>query len=138
MIKKILIVLAVVVVIVLVGFGILVYRLNGMAGKMETAQSKITGIDLRQVKDGTYQGEFSEFVVGVKVAVTVKNHKINKIDILKQDCGPGYEAKETVDRILKAQLAKVEAVSGASTSSRCIMIAVDRALQQGMKPAGKK
>lgn len=69
-------------------------------------------------------------MVSVNLEVTVKDHRIVEIDIKEQDCGPGYEARETVDRILEAQSPRVDAVTGATGSSMCIMIAVHRALRQ--------
>jgi len=45
-----------------------------------------------------------------------------------QHCGPGYEAKEVLDRIVAAQSPQVDVVTGATGSSRCLMAAVHRAL----------
>ena len=48
--------------------------------------------------------------------------------MVKQDCGPGYEALDTIDRIIEAQSPKVDTTSGATGSSLCIQAAVYRAL----------
>jgi len=133
MLKKIGIVVGVIALIAVIGFGILLFRLAGMANKLEAENDKIGGYNLSQVKDGVYTGQSGDFVVSAKVAVTVKNHKIKEIKILEQKCGPGYEAKDTVNRIIKAQSPKVDAVTGASSSSRSIMNAVDQALRGGKK-----
>jgi uncharacterized protein with FMN-binding domain len=130
MLKKIGIVAAIVLLVVVVGFGILIYRLAGMAHTIEGEQSKVTGVNLAKVADGVYSGSFGNFVVFASVEVVVKNHRIDQITIKEQHCGKGYEALETINRIIKAQSPKVEAVTGASSSSRCIMIAVDRALRK--------
>lgn len=131
MLKKIGIVIGIVVLIAVIGFGIMIFRMAGMANKIEAENAKIGGYNLSQVKDGTYVGQAGDFVVSAKVQVTVKNHKIKEVKLLEQKCGPGYEAKDTIDRIIKAQSPKVDAVTGASTSSRSIMNAVDQALKNG-------
>ncbi len=71
---------------------------------------------------------FGDFLVSVSLDVTVSDNRITDIVIVEQNGGPGYEALETLDRILEAQSPVVDAVSGATGSSRCIMIAVYKAL----------
>lgn len=88
----------------------------------------IADVDVRTVADGTYEGEFGDFLVRVKVRVTVRGGRMETVEITEQHAGPGYEAKETVERILAAQSPRVDAVTGATGSSRCIMVAVARAL----------
>lgn len=128
MVKKILIVLVIVIITFVVVGGILVVRLNCMANDFKSELAKITTLDLSKINDGVYSGSYSNFVVSFNLDVTIKNHKITKITIKDKSCAKGYEAYGTIDRIIKAQSPKVDAVTGASSSSRCIMIAVDRAL----------
>jgi len=130
MLKKIAWVLGVILVIALVGGGVLVYRLAGMAHRFEEEIARVCPTDLSRIKDGNYVGSFGNFAVSAKVDVIVKDHKITSIKIIEQSCGQGYNAPETIDRIIAAQSAKVDAVTGASSSSRCLMLAVDRALKK--------
>ena len=90
---------------------------------------ELTSVDLAQIEDGVYRGEFGEFLVSVTLDVTVEDHKITGIEIIEQNSGPGYEAHEVIDRIIQAQSPDVDAVTGATGSSKCIMIAVHNALQ---------
>ncbi|MCK5132278.1 MAG: FMN-binding protein [Candidatus Sabulitectum sp.] len=101
-------------------------RLNKMYSIFESEQ--ITDIDLTAFENGEYIGEAGDFVVSVKLSVTVENHCITSIDILDQSSGKGYEAHEVLDRIIEAQSPDVDAVTGATGSSQCIMIAVRNAL----------
>ncbi|MBI5700021.1 FMN-binding protein [Candidatus Saganbacteria bacterium] len=133
MLKKILITVGVILLLIVLGVGLLMYRLAGMAGSIEKESAKLTKVDLKKVADGTYVGSFGNFVVSARVEVTVKNHRIKKITLVDQKCGPGYEARVTIDRMMKAQSPKVDAVTGASSSSRTLMVAVDRALKQGIR-----
>lgn len=133
MIRKIGVVIGFVIVIATVGLGIFVYNIAGMAQRIGNEEVNVTKVDLKKIADGEYLGSYGDFVVNTSVKVTVKNHRIDKIIITKQDCGPGYDAKDTVGRIIKAQSPKVDVVTGASSSSRTIMIAVYRALKQAVK-----
>jgi uncharacterized protein with FMN-binding domain len=90
---------------------------------------EITTVDLSKIDDGVYFGEFGDFLVDVKLNVTVCEHQITKIDIIEQRTGGGYEALETIDRIIEAQSPKVDVVTGATGGSMTIMIAVQNALQ---------
>lgn len=128
MLKRILIVLCIIVaVIVLFGLAFF-FRFREMARKIDSIE--VSEIDLEQIDDGVYPGEFIDFLVGVKLEVIVKEHKITEIKIIDQRSGPGYEAKETIERIIKAQSPRVDAVTGATGSSKTIMIAVQNALQR--------
>ena len=124
--KKILIGLGIFVLIVII-FGIaFFFRARQMVKVIESAV--IEDVDLMQIDDGLYAGEFGDFLVDVKLEVTIEDHQIKGIEIKDQRSGPGYEALETIDRIIAAQSPKVDAVTGATGSSRCIMVAVQKAL----------
>jgi len=92
------------------------------------AETEVAAVDLYSVPDGVYTGTFGEFLVSATVEVDVEAHHITGITVVDQHCGSGYRALETIDRIMAAQSPLVDAVSGATDSSRCIMIAVYRAL----------
>jgi uncharacterized protein with FMN-binding domain len=76
---------------------------------------------------------FGSIPVTVDLDVTVKEHRIENVTIKKQSSGKGYEATETTQRIVNAQNPKVDVVTGATLSSKCIMVAAYKALQCGEK-----
>jgi uncharacterized protein with FMN-binding domain len=124
--KKILLVLGIFLVLI-IAFGVaFFFRARQMVKHIESIA--IMDIDLAQIDDGVYPGEFDDFLVAVKLNVTVKEHQITKIEMVEQRAGKGYEALETIDRIIDAQSPKVDMVTGATGSSRSIMIAVQDAL----------
>ncbi len=129
MFKKSLIVIGIILLVFLIAGGILMLRLNCMANSLKSEVAKLSTLDLSKIKDGVYSGSYGNFVVSANLEVTIKNHKIIKIAIKNQSCAKGYEAQATIDRIIKTQSPKVDTVTGASSSSRSIMIAVDRALK---------
>lgn len=128
MLKKIGIVLAVIVLLVAAAVGGFYIRFQSMVNNIQRQYENIKPIDLSRVADGVYEGSFGDFLVSARVAVTIKAHRIDQIKILEQHCGPGYEALDVLDRIVKVQQPKVDAVTGATGSSKSIMIAVYRAL----------
>ncbi|MDD5593695.1 MAG: FMN-binding protein [Candidatus Margulisbacteria bacterium] len=128
MLKKIGIVLAIIVLVIAGAIGAFYLRYQSMANNVKNQYNSIKPVDLAKIADGVYSGSFGDFLVSVKVNVTVKRHRIVEVKIVEQKCGPGYEALDTPGRIVKAQSPKVDAVTGASGSSMAIMIAVHRAL----------
>ena len=61
--------------------------------------------------------------------VTVKNHAITDIDLLKHQNGQGKPAEVITERVLAAQSLKVDTVSGATMSSKVILLAIEDALK---------
>lgn len=126
--KKLKIIIGVLFLVILSAVGAFMLRYNQMAKTLTEEYTKIENIDLNKLADGVYPGVFGDFLVSVNLEVTVKDHRITGINIKEQNCGPGYEARDTVNRIIRDQSAKVDAVAGATGSSKCIMIAVHKAL----------
>lgn len=91
----------------------------------------INSVDLTEVKNGDYTGEYSVSPVYVKVKVVVQNHQIKDIDILKPSNGFGSSAENIVDDIISNQSLDVDAVSGATVSSKCILKAIENAVEKG-------
>lgn len=126
--RKALIVIGIVVAVSVVVAAIVLVRLGVMANRMEAAVSDMEPVELDQLEDGTYTGSFGDFLVRATVEVTVENGRITEVEVVEQDAGPGYDALATTERIEAAQSPEVEAVSGATSSSRSIMVATYRAL----------
>lgn len=84
--------------------------------------------NMAEISDGEYIGEYSITPVYVKVNVTVKNHEIINIEILQHDNGLGSPAENITDDIIDTQSLEVDAVSGATVSSNCILKAIENAI----------
>lgn len=85
--------------------------------------------DLSNIQDGNYIGEYSITPVHVKVEVSVNNHQITDISILQHDNGLGSTAESIVNDIVEEQSLDIDAVSGATVSSKCILKAVENAIE---------
>jgi uncharacterized protein with FMN-binding domain len=89
--------------------------------------------DLALLPDGTYRGVYDLTGTPVKVTldVTVQDHKITNIQIIKHMCSPiGKKAEVIIDRVVEKQNLEVDVVSGATGSSISILKAVENALQR--------
>lgn len=84
--------------------------------------------DVGRLADGRYEGYYDGGMVKVRVAVTVAAGKIVTIEILEHDCGMGKPAEAIVNTVIAAQSLDVDAVSGATHSSRVILKAIELAL----------
>lgn len=82
------------------------------------------------VEDGTYIGECDVDFIYAKVAVTVKNGTITEIDLLKHKNERGVSAEKIINDMLQRQSIDVDAVSGATNSSKVIKKAVENALMK--------
>lgn len=102
--------------------------------KAEVAALTFTEIDLSRVADGTYTGSCETGVVNAQVLVTVRNHTITDIQLLRHDNGRGTPAEAILARMLQDQTTDVDTVSGATNSSRVLRKAVETALSQGITP----
>lgn len=87
-------------------------------------------------KDGSYEGSAKGFGGNVVVKVTVKNDKIEKIDLVdasKEDGSYLASAKGVIKSILDKQSTDVDTVSGATFTSTGIINAVISALEKATK-----
>jgi uncharacterized protein with FMN-binding domain len=130
-VKKILIGAGAILVVIIVAITLFSMRYRTMVQRIE--EENIESIRLESVEDGVYNGSFAEFLVSIDLNVTIKDHRITEIEVVEQSAGPGYEATETLDRIKAAQSPRVDAVSGATGSSKAIMIAVSNALKKASR-----
>lgn len=96
--------------------------------KRTVKETTFGNLDISNVPDGVYVGEYDVDFVYAKAEVTVKAGVITNIDILEHKNGRGSRAEVVIDRILEEQKIDVDAVSGATNSSTVIKKAVENAL----------
>lgn len=93
----------------------------------------IEDVDLDQVSDGMYIGDYSAFPVAVQVDVTVKDHAITGINLVKHQNGQGGSAEVIPQMVVDAQSLQVDTISGATYSSKVILLAIHDALQSAAR-----
>ena len=97
------------------------------------AQTPITGapLDRATLVDGTYEGSYKAWPNRALVKVEIKDNKIVGIEIVEHWAWKGKKAESLIsERIIRNQSTNVDAVSGATNSSRVIMNAVQNAIEK--------
>lgn len=90
-------------------------------------------IPLSDVADGVYKGMQETPLVKVTVSVTVQNHAIAGIQLLRHENGRGAPAEALLEEMVRGNTSEVGVVSGATMSSKVITAAVRNALAKGVQ-----
>ena len=81
--------------------------------------------------DGDYSGECDVGYIYAKVDVSVSDGIIENIELIEHRNERGAAGEGVIDEILAKQSVEVDAISGATNSSRVIMKAVENAFSGG-------
>ncbi|WP_157777142.1 FMN-binding protein [Erysipelothrix larvae] len=98
---------------------------------MATNILPVDSVAMSLVNDGTYHGNSNNGLIEVEVEVTVSNHEITKIDIIKHNNGLGSKAEKITQNIISEQSLEVDTIASATYSSNTILKAVENALLKG-------
>ncbi|MBN1755025.1 FMN-binding protein [bacterium] len=115
-----------------------VERTEGMSLSDEIEQIKtmdIAHIDPATVPDGEYTGKFpfrDKYLYHVKVIL--RSGRIENIEVLENGTGNEYAKKGlgVIPRMIEGQSPDVEAVTGATVTSKALMKCVEKALSDGI------
>lgn len=134
--KKKRVILFVVLGLVIIGIGAGVVGVRSTVKRMEKSlelltRMTISDVDLSKIPDGTYTGNHEVFPVLAEVKVTVADHKITAVELVKHRNGQGSAAEVIPGKVVEAQTLQVDIVSGATYSSKVILKAIENALKGG-------
>ena len=94
---------------------------------------EIQNVDISNIRDGEYIGTFSYSGFEYKVKTIVSSHKIEDIMILhNRDTKHAKQAEGVISEIVENQTPNVDAISGATTTSKALMKAVENSLNKGV------
>jgi len=99
--------------------------------KQAVGETTFGEIDIADVSNGIYIGEYDVNFIYAKVEVTVEDGEIVSINILEHRHERGKAAETVIEKIIEEQKIDVDAVSGATNSSNVIKKAVENALKGG-------
>jgi uncharacterized protein with FMN-binding domain len=127
--KKTVKILAVFAIVAVAGY----FAAAGLVKNIESNLSQlvdlpITIVDLSKIEDGRYAGLYKVFPVSAEVEVTVENHTITGIELIKHSHGQGAAAEIIPAKVVETQTLEVDTVSGATYSSVVILKAIENAL----------
>ena len=129
-IKRTFILLSIVIVL-LIGGRLLLSSIENKLNELSRMNTAMP--DLNQVRDGVYQGDYSTFPVSAQVEVTVIDHVITDIRLLKHTNGQGESAETIIPEVLRTQSIKVDAITGATYSSKVILKAIELSLLSSLR-----
>jgi uncharacterized protein with FMN-binding domain len=108
---------------------VVIISISAFLGKEQTLELRIHPVDLADIPDGDYPGEYSCYRWSNDVMVSVENHVITGIETVKGPDGRERIRQDLTARIMIAQSPAVDAVSGATADSKAFLKAVENALQ---------
>jgi uncharacterized protein with FMN-binding domain len=92
-------------------------------------QMDIQNVNLSGIRDGEHIGSFSYGGFEYEVKTTVKAHRIVDINLLRnRDTKHAKMAEGVIPEMIKEQTPNVDAISGATTTSKALMKAVENSL----------
>lgn len=101
--------------------------------KKQVKEITISNVNMSKIEDGTYSGNYEVMWVAAKVKVIVKNHRIEGIELVEHKNDRGASAEIIPSRVVEAQVLEVDVVSGATSSSKVILKAIENALNSAIK-----
>ncbi len=123
-------VLFIIMLLLLVGFVWGILYLKSVADyKKAVKETTFEDINISDIPDGVYVGEYDVDFIYAKVEVTVQNGEITNINILEHRHERGKAAEAITNKIVDEQKIDVDAISGATNSSTVIKKAVENALK---------
>jgi len=122
----------------------LLCAVSAFAFMMELKEIKnitINDVAPEELSDGKYYGESGFLFRSNKLAVTIKNHEISQIDILRDAMIPVEELRKEVytelfKEVIEKQTTKIDTVSGATATTKQYLKSIDNALNKGEKQEG--
>ena len=127
------VVLLVIMLLLLIGlvWGI-IYLKSVSDYKQAVKETTFEEINISDIPDGVYIGEYDVNFIYARVEVTVQNGEITNINILEHRNERGKAAEAITNKIVDEQKIDVDAISGATNSSTVIKKAVENALKNGL------
>ena len=126
------IILSAVMLLLLIGLVWGIIYLKSVADyKQAVKETTFEEIDISEISDGIYIGEYDVNFIYAKVEVTVQNGEVTNINLLEHRHERGKAAEAITDKIVEEQRIDVDAISGATNSGTVIKKAVEIALKNG-------
>ncbi len=107
----------------------IIYLKNVADYKQAVNETTIEEINISDISDGVYIGEYDVNFIYARVEVTVQNGEITNINILEHRHERGKTAEAITSKIIDEQRIDVDTISGATNSSTVIKKVVANALR---------
>jgi len=99
----------------------------------QVREMPINDINLSQLQDGTYKGDFTYGFLGYdftyEVETDIQSHRIKNIRVTKnRNTNHAKLAEDVIPRVIEAQSPNVDAHTGATTTSKALLKAIEISL----------
>lgn len=122
------IVLSIVIIFVLLIVGGVFFLTRGLS---EGSKMAVSNINLSTLSDGVYNGKYNGGRWSNELIVTIMEHKITDIKVIKDVLVPKQEVtQEIINKVIETQSIDVDVVSGATVTSRAYEKAIENALKK--------
>ncbi len=102
----------------------------GMIGLKQARTLEIQSVNLSEVSDGVYTGVYDNARWSNTVKVTVKDHKIISVDIIKSgNSSQIMVLDEIISTVIDRQQVDIDTVSGATATTNSLLKAIENALE---------
>lgn len=121
--------LVVLTLVIFAAYGYVAVYLPQTAEHKQVREMVIQDVDLEQIPDGMYQGSFNYASFTYLVEVKMSKHQIESIKVLQnRESKHAKEAEGVVTRVQRDQTLQVDTISGATTTSKALLKAIENAL----------
>ena len=97
-------------------------------GLQDALNLTLQPVDVAQIEDGTYTGDYQSGRWSNTVQVVVADHAITAIEPLKSATGRDQLTKDLIASVIAEQQPNVDTIAGATASSKSFLKAVETAL----------
>ena len=97
--------------------------------KQAVKETTIEEINISDISDGVYNGEYDVKFIYAKVEITIQNGEITTINLLEHRHERGKPAESIIHKMITEQKIDVHAISGATNSGTVIKKTVEIALK---------
>lgn len=120
--------------IILVVIALHIFMVINSLAEYKSAINNISFDDIKisDVSDGQYEGECDAGYIYARVRVTVQSGSITNIELIEHQNERGTPAEVITNKMIEEQKVDVDAISGATNSSKVIKKAVENALLEGV------
>jgi uncharacterized protein with FMN-binding domain len=122
------VVLSILIIFIIIAAGGMIYMTLGMDSG---SKIKIDNVNMSGISDGAYSGKYDFGRWTNEVKVTVENHKITKIAVVKDVTFPRPGLSEQLfDKVIESQSTIIDVVSGATVTSKAYLKSIESALEK--------
>ena len=97
-------------------------------GLQDALNLTLQPVDVTQIEDGTYTGDYQSGRWSNTVQVVVADHAITAIEPVKSATGRDQLTKDLIASVIAEQQPNVDTIAGATASSKSFLKAVETAL----------